>query len=322
MGTSLIENLWSSGETPSGQHIRVVGGVDPSGLVKPANIDSEGRLRVTTGLIGTSVNIMSQGVLAAGAASYTEYTVPGGNTLELSTFYAGGSGAIRSSLFQHDATANALVLNGGFENSTEVSAWAAVTGSVTVTSSSVQFQTSPAAMAWAYSGSGTAIQRRQTFSPILDLSVYRYLKVYFFHDAVTGTTRTISIVLGSGSATRTYSLSGVVGTAPFTANTWIQLEADLASPTADTAGFNIKEVDTISLRMQDANNKSGTVYWDDLRLSDSLNLRQRIYSLGQTFSLDIAKPEQFAPGTKLYIQNRNTSAGTIEYFASAQGVLQ
>ncbi len=322
MSTSIIENLWAAGNTPSGQHIRVIGGVNSSGQVQSANIDSEGRIRVTNALPGTAVSIQSQGILAAGAGAYAEYIVPGGNTLEVDTLYVGGTGACRFGLIQHDNTQNSLVANGGFENGTEVTQWGAVTGNVTATSSGVQFQTGAAAMAWAYTGSSTAIERRQTFSPVLDLSLWRYLRVYFFHDATTGTTRTISVILRSGSATRTFSLSGAVGTAPFTSNTWIQLECDLASPTADSAGFDITQVDGISLKMQDANNKAGTVYWDDVRLSDSLALKHRLYSLGQSVALNLNSPQQFTTGTKIYIAIRNTGATSIEYFGCAQGALQ
>ncbi len=322
MGTSLFENLFASGETPTGQHLRMVGGLDASGLAKPATIDAEGRIRVTTALAGTSVSIQSAGTLSAGMASYTEYVVPTGQTLELTNFYTGGTAALRAGLATHDDTANSLVLNGGFENAGQVTPWAAVTGSVTATSSGVQFQTGAASMAWAYSGSSTAIQRAQTFSPVLNLSTYRYLRVYFFNDAATATTRTISVVLGSGSSTRTYSLSGALGTAPFTASTWILLECDLISPTADTAGFDLTAVGTIALKMQDANNKSGTVYWDDVRLVDSLVLKHRLYSVGQTAILNFEKPEQFAGDTKLYLATRNIAATAAEFFTCAQGVLQ
>jgi hypothetical protein len=281
---------------------------------------------------GIATTIISQGNLASNATKFTEYVVPGAVSLKLTSFYTGGvavtaaTGSIRSALLIHDDTAVAFVLNGDFETAPEVAAWAAVTGTFTAPtpdSNGTQFVTGTKSMRWTYSSSTTALERRQTFSPAQDITGYRYIRVRFFNDAAADTTRTITVTLTSGTATRSYSLTGTLGSAPFTSNTWIVLECDLDNPTSTTgAAFDPYVVTALSLKMQDGANKTGTVYWDTVRFEDSILPKHRIFSAdGSTVSV-ITAPESYVTGTKFYLRTKNTSNTTIEFATVATGVLE
>jgi hypothetical protein len=238
----------------------------------------------------------------------------------------GGGGAGRSTLAKHTSANVAFIANGDFENAGQITPWAAVTGSFTAPtpdSNSTQFQTGTASMRWTYASSATALARKQTFAPVIDLSGYRYLRVKFFNDAAAGTTRTISIIVASGTPTRTYSLSGTLGSAPFTANTWITLTADLDNPTSSTGtGFDLTAVSAITLSMQDGANKTGTVYWDTLRQEDQLDVRHRLYtSTGDTVSAPLNPVETFNAGESVYLIARNIGNTTNEFTAIWSGTL-
>lgn len=281
---------------------------------------------------GTAISIVAKGYLDTNATNYYEYIVPGGQSLTATAFYSGGApqnsaaGAVRASLIIHDSAVVSFITNGDFESAADVTAWAAVTGAFTAPSpdvSSVQFWTGASSMRWIYTSSATAHERKNTFASPIDITGYRYIKAHFFNDNAAGTTRTISIVLTSGANTRTYSLSGTLGSAPFTANTWIELVADLEAPTtAAGTTFDESVVNSISVRMLDAANKSGTVYWDTVRLEDSLNFKHLIFSADGSSVQVITAPESYPTGTTLYLRTKNTNNTRTEYATVLNGTLQ
>jgi len=321
-----VEGRAADGYTQVGNPVSIAG-VDDDGYVQNLHVDSSGNLQVVSvSAVGTSTTRRISQNIATNVTIYNDYTVPVGQTLSVSSYYMGGGSAGRSTLAKHTSANVAFITNGDFENGTQVAAWAAVTGSFTAPtpdSNSTQFQTGAASMRWTYANSATALARRQTFTPVIDLSGYRYLRVKFFNDAATGTTRTISIIVASGTPTRTYSLSGTLGSAPFTANTWITLTADLDNPTTSTGtGFDLTAVSTITLQMQDAANKTGTVYWDTLRQEDQLDVRHRLYtSTGDTVSAPLNPVETFNASESVYLIARNIGNTTNEYTAIWSGTL-
>jgi hypothetical protein len=302
---------------------------DGSGLLEPLAVDTSGRLKVVQAAAGgTQLVQRITKQIAAGGLNYIDYTVPSGKQWQVSLFYGGGDVPARHSLVKHDTAAFTVIPNGDFETAGEVTAWAAVTGSFTAPtpdSNGTQFKNGTKSMRWTYASSATALQRKQTFSPVQDFSGYRYLRVWFFNDAATAANRTISVVLTSGTPTRTYSLGPLaLGSAPFTANTWIELICELENPTTVTGtGFDITAVDSISLKMQDSANKSGTVYWDYVRLVDSLDIKHRIYSGADNTApgLNLSPAETFIQNETVYIVSKNTGTSKGEISTLASGYL-
>ncbi len=304
-----------------------VAGVDNDGNVQELLTDGYGKLQVVVSeTSGTPVTVRLTASIAASVTTYTEYTVPSSDDFSVSSFYFGGAAAGRCTLAKHTTSTVTFVSNGDFENAGQITPWAAVTGNFTPPSpdsNSTQFQTGAASMRWIYTNSATALARRQTFGTAQDFSGYRYIRVKFFHDAPAATTRTISIVLASGTSTRTYSLSGTAGTSPFTNNTWVTLTGELENPTSSTGtNFDLTAITTITLQMQDAANRSGTVYWDTLRLEDQLDIKHRLYtSTGDTVSAPLNPSETFLANETLYVIVRNLAATKNEFTAIAAGTL-
>ena len=299
-----------------------------TGQVSPLQLDSSGRL-ITNGnavvispypaaKVRNTANISSMSVV------YTDYTTT--QTLGIKQFYAGGTGAGIGTLVKHDPLVTEFIPNGDMESITQVAAWTAVTGTFTAPSpdySALQKFTNTGSQRWIYSSSATALQRRQTFTTPQDFTRHRYLTARFFNDATTAATRTISIVISSSSGgTRTYQLSGTAGLVPFVSNSWVLLQADLENPFASTGtSFDLTSITDISIRLIDSVNKSGTVYWDTIRLEDTLSVLYRCYfSANQTFSFSCDPVEVFNAGEKMYIIQKNTGANIQEYSAMAAGV--
>lgn len=316
------------GETGSDVPSRAgfVGGKSPSGKLRGFLVAEDGTLKVVTTVVGDPLRVFSIGSLAAGATAMYDYTVPSGKILKPSGFFVGGEGTLRGSLIQHVSSAVAFVLNGDFESAGEVTPWAAVSGAFTSPSpdsNNTQFVTGAASMRWIYTASATAHTRRQTFSSPIDFSGYRYVRARFYNDANTGTTRTISMILTSGTSTRTYSLAGTLGTAPFISNTWIALDCDLENPTSSAGtSFNITQINAIALSFIDGANKTGTVYWDTVRFEDSLTPLYQIYSpAAETVAVPTA-PESIVAGTTLYIRTKNIGNVVSDYGTFLVGSLE
>lgn len=290
--------------------------------------DSTGRLVVSPEAAGTKVDVVRAQSLAAGAIDYYDYTVGVGQNLQLSLLYGGGVGTGSVALARHNTSATNLVTNGSFENAGQVTPWAAATGTFTAPtpdSNSTQFFLGAASMRWTYTNSATALRRNQTLSPAMDFTGYRYLSARFFNDAAAaGANRTVSIIL-TGTGTSTYSLTGALGSAPFTSNTWILAKFDLSSPTSITAGgADLTAVTQIALVMQDSANRAGTVYWDAVQQEDSLTYLHRMYFPANSTSPAIAinPTTDFTAGESFYLITKSTNNTKAEYTSVVKGVLQ
>lgn len=290
-------------------------------------VDDQGRLRISPTTQHTIKTVVVSKQIAAGAQSTTEYTVPASNRAEFTLAYGGGTGAGTFSFQKHTAATTAFVTNGDFENGTQVTAWAAVTGSFTAPSpdsSSVQFQTGAASMRWIYLNSATQLERKQTFGTAQDFSGYRYIRARFYNDTVAATTRILRVILTAGAATRTYELSGTTGTAPFSNNTWVTLTGEIEAPTSFVGTFDPTAVTAISVFMDDAANRTGTVYWDSVELVDALDTLHKFYAGGTNISgttvVPIMPARQLVAGDAVYVTIKNTSNQANEYTAVLRGV--
>lgn len=297
------------------------------GALIPLVADDQGRIFISPTTVGTKLSVVKVQTLSANAVNFQEYTVGAGLTLQATKFYAGGRGAGVAALIRHDAAVVNDVLNGAFESAPEVAAWAAVTGTFTAPSpdlSTVQKFLGASSMRWIYSASTTMLRRQQTFATAMDITGHRYLRVRFYNDGAVGTTRTLTIVLTSGTSTRTYTLTGTLGSAPFLSNVWLTMTCDLEFPTSTTgAAFDPSVITAMSVAMQDGAARAGTVYWDAFRLEDSLASLHRVYfGAGTTApAIDILPSDDIPAGGTLYLYTANLTNSRNEFTTVLKGVL-
>lgn len=308
--------------------IAVIGGIDrATGFAQTLKVDSIGNITVSPlSQVPVWKARFTQTILS-NASYWLDYTVPvksGIKQLLAGGTGSGTSGGGRVSLYQHDSTAISVVTNGNFASSGEVTPWAAVTGTFTAPTpdfSTVQQFNGTGSMRWTYASSGTVLERKQTLSPAQDYSGHRYISAYFYNDATTAVTRTLSIKLTSGVSTQTYSVALVAGTT-LPSNAWYQMLFDLNAPTTVTGtSFDITQVSGISLMMQDSGNKAGTVYWDYVTKRDSLVLLYRLYFSGNdTKSIAIDPVETFVANDQIYLTILNTGSNSQEFSAQIGAV--
>lgn len=325
-GTVKVEGRGADGATTVGDPVLIGGYESATGFTRRLAVDSDGKLYIATGASGTKTTIRVTKALAAGVTNYFEYTVPGGDTLSLTTFYGGGENACRHSLIKHNAAGVQIVTNGDFESGAEVTAWAATTGTFTAPtpdSNATQIKNGSFSMRWTYASSSTALARTQTFGSAQDFSGYRYIRAWFYNDGATAANRTLTITLISGTPTRLYSTGALALGSGLPSNAWYELIFDMESPTSTTgSGFDMTAITGIRLTMQDSANKTGTVYWDYVRLVDSLDVRHRIYSAaGQTSALVLAPSEDFMAGDTIYLVTKNLGATKSEVTTITAGTL-
>jgi hypothetical protein len=293
-----------------------------SGLAKQTSTQAE-LLSPLPGFIARH-NAVNQ----AGSTVWTQHTMT--ERIAITQFLFGGRGIGQASLFRMNPSSQSQVPNGGFNSSGDVSAWT----NVGVGDS--------AAIAWVYStaqfyeGTGSASHTftksdgnnfpaiMYTWSTPQDLSSWRYISARVRVTVATGgnQTRTASIILtDSLGSTRTYSLAGTTTTAPFNTEQWLQILGEIANPTSSTGTFDAYNVVSITLKLQDGGNKTGTVYWDDPRLIEQATLVERIYiSANTTFSLPLNPTEIFEIGDVLALACTNNDVTAREFTCAAKGV--
>lgn len=304
-------------------------GADTNGVESNyAVVDSAGRISVSPLPLLTPSRTIARVQPGAGATVYKDYTPSASQNFDISMFYAGATTPLAGvvSLIRHSASTTSLIPFGDFESSGDVAQWTAVTGTFTAPTpdaSAVQTIHGATSMRWTYSNSGTAQARQQTFASAIDMSAWRYITGNFFNDATTAVTRTITVILTSNGSTRTYSLAGTAGTT-FASNTWIPLQFEIENPTSSTGTtFDLTAVTAMTLQFRDSGNKTGTIYWDYFRLSDSLEILHRIYiANGITVQVDLPFAETIVPTGTFYISVFNSSAAAGEFCGTVVGVLR
>jgi hypothetical protein len=291
LGSTLFAEEQTRANVPNGEHNRAVYQEEPAVALRsflvdrygaPVGTDEEGLLYQSV-KYPFPVQVLSKvGGINALSQSQIEYVVPAGKSYQITQIQSGGERDGSVTLYRQNLLATSLILNGGLNSAFDVSQWPRTNGTLSAPTpdfSTIQKFEGAGSMRWNYSASASLIQCRQTFATPQDFSIWRYLSARFFNDAVTGVTRTISITLTSISgATRSYSLSGLVGSAPFLPNTWVKITGELEIPTATTgANFDLTSITSIAVAMQDSANRTGTVYWDAVSFEGSLDIRQRVF---------------------------------------------
>jgi hypothetical protein len=163
-----------------------------------------------------------------------------------------------------------------------------------------------------------------TYPSPVDLRAWRYLISRFYNVRPAGgnTTRTLTIVLTDVSAqTRTYSITGnnAIGTDPFGITGWVTLQAEILNPTTTSTTFDLTNVASISLRMNDGANRAGSLWWDNVRFEGALtNLFRAFFQANSTFQTTIDPVEPFATGETLtyIIRNMGSSSGDFSVYST------
>ncbi len=267
------------------------------------------------------------GVLAANASSLYTFLVT--EDVSLISLAIGGRGPCQASFFRVNSSTTELVPGGGFNSSADVALWtnAGVGGSAgliwTYTTAQSFEGTGSAVTAFTTSDNDDYPAIKYTWSTPKDVVNWRYITASARVTVAGGgaQTRTISIILTDiNGATRTYSVAGTTTTAPFSTEQWVTITGEIRSPTSETGTFDPFNVSSITLKLQDGGNKTGTIYWDNVRFSTEQVLIDRLYSLGETEQITLDPTEVFLATETLGILIRNNDTVSREIVATARGI--
>jgi hypothetical protein len=267
-------------------------------------------------------------VLPANGSSETINTIISNTAIK--EFHVGGRVACEGYIAKYNAAQEEFIPGGGFNSSSEVSMWtntsngSSATPSWTYATDQFVEGSGSAKLTFTQSDGNNFPEISYIFSTPKDMSVWKriYAQVRTTVAGGGNQSRTVSIRLTSGTAIRIYSLAGNTTTAPFNIEQWHILDFDIESPTsvAGTGVFDINNVNRISLRLQDGGNKSGSIWWDDVKLIGSIDILDKIYTPGQTVQLRFDPVVLFNTGDILYMFLRNNTGTASEFQISVSGV--
>ncbi len=267
-------------------------------------------------------------VLSAGSSVWSTFVMV--DDVALTDFSFGGRGAGKGCITKINTADSQLVPGGGFNSTADRNLWTYTglnAGAITAPSpdySTVQSQEGTGSLRMIYASSDANRNHTMTYtwSTAQDMSLWRYVSARFFNDATTAVTRTVSVILTDiNGATRFYSLSGTAGTT-LASNTWLQILGDLEIPTSETGTFDIYNVISIGLRWVDSGNKSGTIYWDNVTLLQSIDIIECIYvSANTTSQLNLRPSKLLASGETLGLLIKNYDTSAKEFIITAKGIL-
>lgn len=267
-----------------------------------------------------SINASFSRVLATQKTYY--YTANITTNTAVKEFHFGGTGGGNCILGKYIAANSSLLF--GFNSTTEVSQW---------TSTSLNPVTFAYSTAQAYEGTGSVAvtftqsdinnypELTYTYSTSADYTGWRYVSAQFYQTVSAGASvsRTISVRL-----TDIFGNIRVYQSAFTTTTTagWQPILVEINNPSSQTGStFDITQIASVKLRMVDGANRSGTVYWDAIKLVGQINIVDKIYSSsGDTRQLNFDPVKTYSIGDVLILIATNTTASSNEYFASASGV--
>lgn len=301
-----------------------------SGEYKNVLTDEFGRLLVSDLSPVPSISVVERRVLASeGVYAFTR-TITQDTAIKEMTF--GGRGAGEGMFGKYVAATEEFVPNGNFESPAEVSQWIS-TGlgdglALVPTYSTAQAFTGTGSLSLGPATRSDANHYPQvtyTWPTPQSMDSWRYVRAKFYNFAPTGgaVTRTISIRLTDvNGVVRVYSVSGLTNAAPFNANGWIEILGEIRIPTSQVGtSFDINNVASISLRMQDSGNKSYTaIYWDSVMLVGAVDVYQKIYTNGNTIQLNFDPVHLFSAGEVMYLALRNNDTTSKEFQITVAGV--
>jgi len=277
-----------------------------------------------------SIKVVERRVLAA--SSVYAFTTNITQDTAIKEFTYGGRGPGEGMFGRYVAATEAFVPGGNFESASDVAMWTN-TGNgdgalLTLTYSTAQAFTGTGSLKL-----GPATRSDQNHYPEItytwsipqNMDQWRYIQAYFYNFAPGGgaVTRTISIRLTDNAGNiRIYSVAGLTNTAPFNTNRWIQILGEIRIPTSQIGTtFDINNVVSISLRMQDSGNKAYTaIYWDTVKTIGAIDIVQKIYTNGNTIPLQFDPVVLFNAGEAMYLALRNNDTTSKEFQLTVAGV--
>lgn len=312
----------------------ITGKSETSGLYKNVATDDEGRLLISgqSELLSPlpSIKVVERRVLASsGVYAFTE-SISQDTAMKEFTF--GGRGPGEGMFGKYVAATEAFVPGGDFESAPDVALWTNTgigDGATNVlTFSTAQFNTGAGSLKL---GPQTRSDQNHypeityTYPTPVSMDGWRYIQAYFRNEAPAGgaVTRTISIRLTDNAANvRIYSVSGLTNAAPFNTTGWIQILGEIRIPTSQIGTtFDINNIVSISLRMQDSGNKAYTaIYWDTVKTIGAIDIIQKIYTNGNTIPLQFDPVVQFFTGEVMYLALRNNDTVSREFQITVAGV--
>lgn len=277
-----------------------------------------------------SLKAIGRAVISAQTARYYTSSIP--TRTAIKEFHIGGRLACEGTLAKYVAATQNFIPGGGFNSNADLAQWTDTSVGDTLpvawTITSAQFYAGSASVAKVFPKSdvNNYPEITYTYGTAQDWSVWRYI-----HAAVRVTvaaggaqTRVVQVRVRSGTAIRIWQISGTTTTAPFTTEQWLVIQGQLETPdaVAGTGVFDINNVNSISLRLVDGGNKTGTIYWDDVRLFGAIEILDKIYSpTGQTTQLLLDPVEIFETTDTLLLTIRNNDAtNASEFEVKASGV--
>lgn len=276
-----------------------------------------------------SIKLTKTVVVAAGGNTTAQQTI----TLRtaMKEFHLGGRAACDGFLARYIAATIEQIPGGAFNSSANVSSWTntGIGGSSALVWSYATDQfvegTGSAKTTFTQSDASDYPELTYTFSTPKDMSVWKqiYARVRVTVAAGGAQSRTVQVRLTSGTAVRIYSIVGTTTTAPFATEQWHTIQSDLNAPssTAGTGTFDINNVNSVSLRLIDGGNKTGSIWWDDIKLIGSFTILEKIYSnAGDTRQLQFDPVIIFEIGEVLYLSLTNNGVSSGEFHMSASGV--
>lgn len=290
-------------------------------------VDSGGRIITTNEVVSVlpSSKISFFSFINAGITNYQTSSIASRTAIK--QMLAGGTGAGICTLARYVAATTEFCNEGDFENAGAFgTTWVASspgTGLTSFTQSSTQKFTGSFSgrVVYAKSDANNYVTVKQTHSPTLDLTVWRYISVKFYHDAPAGAAvnRVISIILtSSNGATRTYSTTILTNTVAG----WQTVTGEIENPTSSTGtGFDASDITTTELRFVDANTRAGTIYWDTCMHTGQIQPLVRVYwQANSTINLAVDPVEIFEIGDVLMLITKNADSARKEYSVFASGV--
>ncbi len=297
-------------------------------------VDDDGRLLISgqSEIISPlpSIKVVERRVLTASGVYAFTTTIPQDTAIKEFTF--GGRGPGEGMFGRYVAASEAFVPGGDFESIGDVGMWTNTgvgDGATNVlTFSTAQFNTGAGSLKL---GPQTRSDQNHypeityTWPTPVSMDGWRYIQAYFRNEAPAGgaVTRTISIRLTDSAGTvRIYSVSGLTNVAPFNTTGWIQILGEIRIPTSQVGTtFDINQVVSISLRMQDSGNKAYTaIYWDTVKTIGSIDIIQKIYTNGNTIPLNFDPVVLFSASEVMYLALRNNDTTSKEFQLTVAGV--
>lgn len=313
----------------------ILTGKSATDTYKNVAVDDAGRILVSdlSSIISPldSTRIVDRRVLASGAVYALTYSLTQNTTMKEFTF--GGRGPGEGMFGTYVAADEEFVPNGDFESLGEVSNWIS-TGAGDGLALVPTYST-----AQSFTGTGSLLlgpatksdgnhypEVTYTWPTPQSMDSWRYISARFYNFPPTGgaVTRTISIRLTDPLGNiRIYSVSGLTNASPFNASGWIQILGEIRIPTSQVGTtFDINNVTSISLRMQDSGNKAYTaIYWDTVKLIGSLDILQKIYTNGNSIDFHFDPVIPLLSGQVIYAALRNNDTTSREYQLTVGGVL-